>query len=99
MGRPCSLLHQLHMTTRDRVWGDQISRLCAIALIKESTSRGEPGMLTRGAFVRCWRHFAPGCAAAVVSLFLLSGCGGGDTSKPAPVDQAQMKKAQEYMGN
>jgi hypothetical protein len=30
---------------------------------------------------------------------LVAGCGGGDSSKPAPVDQAQMKKAQQYLGN
>jgi hypothetical protein len=30
---------------------------------------------------------------------LVAGCGGGDTSKPAPVDEAQAKKAQAYMSN
>jgi hypothetical protein len=28
-----------------------------------------------------------------------AGCGGADSSKPAPVDTAQAKKAQEYMAN
>ncbi len=36
---------------------------------------------------------------AVAGLGLLAGCGGGDSSKPAPVDQAVMKKKQEYMAN
>jgi hypothetical protein len=30
---------------------------------------------------------------------LVVGCGGGDSSKPAPVDAAQAKKAQDYMAN
>jgi hypothetical protein len=30
---------------------------------------------------------------------LAVGCGGEDSSKPAPVDAAQAKKAQEYMAN
>jgi len=28
---------------------------------------------------------------------MLAGCGGESSTKPAPVDQAQQKKAQEYM--
>ena len=30
---------------------------------------------------------------------LVVGCGGGDSSKPAPVDAEQGKKAQQYMAN
>jgi hypothetical protein len=30
---------------------------------------------------------------------MLVGCGGDDASKPAPVDAAQGKKAQEYLGS
>ena len=30
---------------------------------------------------------------------LVVGCGGGDGSKPAPVDAAQAKKVQKYMAN
>ncbi|HZW32540.1 MAG TPA: hypothetical protein VFF52_17635 [Isosphaeraceae bacterium] len=30
---------------------------------------------------------------------LVVGCGGQDTSKPAPVDTATAKKAQQYMAN
>lgn len=56
-------------------------------------------MPTRGAFVRSGCHFPLGFAVALCTILLLSGCGGGDTSKPAPVDQAQMKKAQEYLGS
>jgi hypothetical protein len=47
--------------------------------------------------VRARNHFA--LAVAAVSACVLSGCGGAENSKPAPVDQAQMKKAQEYMGD
>jgi hypothetical protein len=38
-------------------------------------------------------------AAAFVGLWLLPGCGDGDSAKPAPVDKAQMKKAQEHLGS
>jgi len=49
--------------------------------------------------VRSRLHLPLAFAAAVVSTYLVAGCGGEDSSKPAPVDQAQMKKAQEYMSN
>jgi len=46
-----------------------------------------------------WRPLTLCNAAVAASVLLVAGCGGGDSSKPAPVDQAQMKKAQEYMAN
>jgi hypothetical protein len=36
---------------------------------------------------------------AVICLYSLTGCGGGESStKPVAVEQAQQKKAQEYLG-
>jgi hypothetical protein len=29
---------------------------------------------------------------------LMAGCGGDSSSKPAPIDQSQQKKVQEYLG-
>ena len=40
-----------------------------------------------------------GLVPAVTCLYLTSGCGGESSTKPAPVEQGQMKKAQEYMAN
>ena len=43
----------------------------------------------------------PLCFAAALACIRLArdGMRGFDSSNPAPVEQAQMKKAQEYMGN
>jgi hypothetical protein len=62
---------------------------------------GDPGMPTCGRCSRRWgqRRLGFGFVFAVAGLGLMAGCGGGDSSKPAPVDQAQMKKAQAYLGN
>jgi hypothetical protein len=56
-------------------------------------------MPTCGRCFRCWGRYRIGLVFAVATLGLLAGCGGVDSSKPAPVDQAIMKKKQEYMGN
>jgi hypothetical protein len=50
----------------------------------------------------CSRHRIPyrsGFVLAAACLIMIAGCGGEDSSKPAPVDQEQMKKAQAYLGN
>jgi hypothetical protein len=36
---------------------------------------------------------------ALAIPWLVGGCGGDESAKPAPVDAAQAKKAQEYMAN
>jgi len=54
-------------------------------------------MLARVHFMRCRWPFLLGFVPAVVCLYMLAGCGGESSTKPAPVDQAQQKKAQEYM--
>jgi hypothetical protein len=46
-----------------------------------------------------WLHLILGFAPAVIFLGMLSGCEGESSTKPAPVEQEQMKKAQQYLGN
>jgi hypothetical protein len=40
-----------------------------------------------------------GFVPALVYACFTSGCGGGDSTAPAPVQPGQMKKAQEYLGS
>jgi hypothetical protein len=57
---------------------------------------GAKKMLTRGFIRRRWPLLL-GFVPFVICLYMLAGCGGGDSTKPAALDQAQQQKAKEYM--
>jgi hypothetical protein len=48
--------------------------------------------------LRRWQ-FLPGALAAIACAFLLTGCGGADDTKPAPVNTELQKKTQDYLNN
>ncbi len=55
-------------------------------------------MLTSGRFIqRRWRLLL-GLVPVVICLCLVTGCGVGDSTKPAGIDPAQQKNVQEHLG-
>src|SRR4051794_19594606 len=65
----------------------------------EEEHHGQGGFIMAAHDPRC-RVGAPLLTMlALVVPCSMAGCGGADGSKPAPVDTAQAKKAQEYMAN
>jgi hypothetical protein len=53
-------------------------------------------MLTRGRFIRRRWYLPLGFVPLVICLFMLTGCGGGDSTKPAGNTEELQKKAQDY---
>ena len=53
-------------------------------------------MLTRGRFLRRRWYLLLGFVPLVICLYMVTGCGGEDRTKPAGNPQELQKKAQEY---
>jgi len=55
-------------------------------------------MRASGRCIRTRRYLLLGLVPAAICLYLLAGCGGESSTKPAGLDDTQRKKMQEYMG-
>lgn len=55
-------------------------------------------MLDRRRFMRSRWPLLLGLVPGVVGLYMLAGCGGESSTKPAAIDATQQKKVQEQLG-